>query len=73
MGKIHHLKVVPFSDAENRLMELFELVEVKPDSVICRLGSVFGKPYNEYIFSDGFYNQIREYLLEIKGPLASNG
>lgn len=48
MGKIHVMKIVPLSDAENRLMELFDKVGVKPESVICKLGSVFGKPYDEY-------------------------
>lgn len=73
MGKIHIMKIVPFSEAEERFMELLRMVEVKPESVICKLGEVFGKPYNEYFLSDGLYNQIREYLLENEGALASNG
>lgn len=73
MGKIHIMKVVPFSEAEERFMELLSLVEVKPESVMCRIGSIFGKPYNEYVISDGLYNQIREYLLMNEGALASNG
>lgn len=73
MGRIHIMKVVPLSETEEYFMELLRKVEVKPDSVICKLGSVFGKPYNEYYLSDGLYNQIREYLLETNGPLASNG
>lgn len=73
MGRIHMMKVEPFSDAERYFIELLRRVEVKPESVICRLGSVFEKPYNEYVISDGLYNQIRDYLFESKGPLASNG
>lgn len=59
---IHNLKVYPDSKAEAELMRLFKLVEVKPESVICRLGSIFGTDYNEYIFSDGLYNQIKGEL-----------
>jgi hypothetical protein len=73
MGKIHHMKIMPGSETEVYFMELLGKVGVNPRSVICRLGEVFGTPYNEYVLSDGLYTQIREYLLETKGPLASNG
>lgn len=73
MGKLHIMKVEPFSEAEEYFMDLLKKVEVKPESVICKLGTVFGKPYNEYILSDGLYNLIQTYLLETKGALASNG
>lgn len=64
---IHTLKIEPESGGEVYFMSLLKEVGVKPDSVICRLGSVFGTPYNEYILSDGLYQQIREYLEEKKG------
>lgn len=73
MGKIHMMKVEPFSEAERYFIELLGKVGVKPESVLCRVGSIFGKPYNEYVISDGLYNQIREYLLTNEGALASNG
>lgn len=73
MGKIHVMKIVPDSEGEKYFMSLLEKVGVKPESVTCRLGEIFGKPYNEYVISDGLYNQIREYLLTNEGALASNG
>lgn len=63
---IHKLKIVPGSEAEECFMQLLKEVNVKPESVMCRLGSVFGTDYNEYIFSDGLYTQIQEPLLKIK-------
>lgn len=42
---IHMLKIYPGSEAEDTFMNLLKEVDVKPDSVICRLGSVFGKDY----------------------------
>ena len=63
---IHKLKIIPGSEAEEYFMQLLKKVSVKPESVMCRLGSVFGTDYNEYIFSDGLYAQIQEQLLKIK-------
>ncbi len=63
---IHMLKIYPGSEAEDRFMNLLKEVDVKPDSVICRLGSVFGKEYNEYVISEGLYQQIQEHLLKIR-------
>lgn len=63
---IHKLKIVPGSEAEEYFMQLLKEVNVKPESVMCRLGSVFRTDYNEYIFSDGLYTQIQEHLLKIK-------
>lgn len=64
---IHTLKIKPNSEAEQRFMELLQKVEVKPEAVLCRLGSVFGVPYNEYLISDGLYKQIQHYLEREKG------
>ena len=63
---IHKLKIVPGSEAEEYFMQLLKKVSVKPELVMCRLGSVFGTDYNEYIFSDGLYTQIQEHLLKVK-------
>jgi len=59
---IHKMKVVTGSEGELYFMELLEKVGVKPDRVMCRLGSIFGTDYNEYILSDGLYKQIQQYL-----------
>ena len=61
--RTHRLKIYPNSEAEKRFMELLKAVNVEPSSVMCRLGSVFGTEYNEYIFSEGLYNLIHNYLL----------
>lgn len=66
MGRNHRLKIEPGSDAEKRFMELLKSVDVEPNSVMCRLGAVFETPYNEYILSDGLYQQIRESLIREK-------
>ena len=60
---IHNMKVVPNSEGEQYFMDLLEKVNVNPNSVMCRLGSIFGTDYNEYILSDGLYKQIQDYLL----------
>lgn len=63
---IHKLKIVPGSEAEVKFMELLNEANVKPETVMCRLGSVFGTPYNEYIISDGLYKQIGDSLRKIR-------
>lgn len=64
MGRIHRLKIMPGSEAESSFMNLLKQVDVKPESVMCRLGAIFGTPYNEYVISDGLYRQIQSHLLE---------
>lgn len=61
---IHKMKVEPGSEGETYFIQLPEEVGVKPERVMCRLGSVFGTDYNEYILSDGLYKQIQNYLKE---------
>ena len=67
MSRIHSLKIEPGSEAELYFMNALKKVNVKPESVICRLGAIFGTPYNEYLISDGLYSRIAEYLEEQKG------
>lgn len=67
MGKIHRLRIIPGSEGEEYFMNLLNDVGVKHDSVICKLGTVFNTPYNEYTISDGLFKQIRSYLMEKKG------
>lgn len=45
---IHKMKVKPGSEGETYFIQLLEAVGVKPERVMCRLGSVFGTDYNEY-------------------------
>lgn len=63
---IHKLKIVAGSEAEVKFMELLNEANVKPETVMCRLGSVFETPYNEYIISDGLYKQIGDSLRKIR-------
>lgn len=62
MGQLHVMKVVPDSEAEVYFMSLLDEVGVNHDSVICRLGTIFGKPYNEYVISDGLFQKIKDRL-----------
>lgn len=60
--KMHSLKIVQFSPAEYRLMELLKATNTPFSTIVCRLGEEFGKPYNEYIFDDDVFMRIRDYL-----------
>ena len=64
MGQLHVMKIVPDSEAEVCFMNLLNEVGVNHDSVICRLGALFGKPYNEYVLSDGLFRKIKDRLSE---------
>lgn len=64
MGQLHVMKIVPDSEAEVYFMSLLDEVGVNHNSVICRLGSVFGTPYNEYVLSDGLFRKIKDRLSE---------
>lgn len=54
------IKVKPFSKEEERFMKLMTEEKVNPGDVVCRLGDLFGKPYNEYIVSNSLYKQIKK-------------
>lgn len=66
MSKIHSVKLRPGSEKEAKFMEILKEVHVEPNAVMCRLGLVFGTPYNEYILSDGLYQQIRVPLEKLR-------
>lgn len=59
---IHSIKVQPDSIREQYFMDLLTRVDVAHESVICRLGSMFGKEYDEYIISDGLFDQIKKEI-----------
>ena len=63
MSSIHKLKIIPGSESELRFMDILKSVGVKHEAVICRVGLIFGTPYNEYIISDGLYKLIRTQLI----------
>ena len=56
------IKVKPYSKEEERFMKLMKEKKVNPGDVVCRLGALFRKPYNEYIVSNSFYKQIKNRL-----------
>lgn len=58
--KQHSLKVEPFSEAEAHFMELMRANNLS--GVKCKLGALWGKPYNEYIIDDKAFNAIKNYL-----------
>ena len=67
MGKIHRIRIIPGSEGEEYFMSLLNSVDVKHESVMCRLGAIFDTPYNEYTISDGLFRQIQSRLMEKKG------
>lgn len=56
----HVLKIENNSEAENYFVN--ELMPHCKDGVICRLGSIFGRPYNEYEFTHDDYIRIQNYI-----------
>lgn len=67
---IHMLKIHPGSKTERQFIRILNGVDVKLDSVLCRKASVFDTECDEYIMSDGLYQQIREKLSNIKNKEA---
>ena len=61
--KTHVLRVEPYSEAEDRLIELAKAVNGMR-LLTCKLGCLFNVNYNEYTFSDELFVKIREYLLK---------
>jgi hypothetical protein len=60
------MKVVPGSEAEQYFMQLLNEVGVKHESVICRIGEIFDRPYNEYLISNGLFKVIQEHIQQKK-------
>ena len=54
------IRVLP-GENEDRFMELFKQFKY-PKNTVCRLGAIFGKPYNEYDISDYDYDRFAEEL-----------
>lgn len=66
-GRLHTIKIIPGSKKESDLMKLLDSVGVKHDLVMCKKGLVFETEYDEYIISDGLYEQISEKFEKLRG------
>lgn len=60
----HILRIKPYSEAEDYFVNTF--IPICKDTVKCRLGNIFNKPYNEYEISNYDYIRCREFLLKSK-------
>ena len=58
---LHILKIEPYSEAEDYLNNLFKLTNTEKD-VRVKFGKEFDKPYNEYVFDNDVYQNIKKYL-----------
>ncbi len=58
------LKVVPYSPAEDKFVN--KLMPVCKDKVVCRLGALFGWPYNEYVITEEDFQRIKTEILKEK-------
>lgn len=56
----HVLKVVPNSEGEYYFVN--KLIRVCKDGVICRLGSTFGKDYNEYEITHSDFRRVQKFI-----------
>lgn len=66
-GRIHTIKIIPGSKKESDFMKLLDSVGVKHDLVMCKRGLIFETEYDEYIISDGLYEQISEKFEKLRG------
>ena len=66
-GRLHTIKIIPGSKKESDLMKLLDSVGVKHDLVMCKKGLIFETEYDEYIISDGLYEQISEKFEKLRG------
>ena len=62
IGRIHLVKIKPNTEEEKRFIKTLESVGVKRQSVICKQGFIFDKPYDEYLISDGLYRLIQSQI-----------
>lgn len=67
MGSLHSIRIIPNSKKETDFKNLLDSVGVKPDLVMCKSGLIFDKKYDEYMISDGLYQQICERFESIRG------
>ena len=54
------LKIESDSEAEKYFCN--DLMKLCKDKVTCRLGVLYGVPYNEYVISENDYMRIREHI-----------
>lgn len=60
--KNHVLKIEPNSEAERYFINT--LIPICEDGVKCRLGNIYGMPWNEYEITDNDYYRCRALLKE---------
>ena len=60
--KKHILKIEPDSEAEKYFVNKF--VPVCKDEVECRLGNIYGMPWNEYEITDVDYHRCKALVKE---------
>ena len=66
MYMLHSYRIVPGTYSEQYFKELLLEAGVKMNLVMCKIGKVFGRPYDEYILSDGLNRILCDDLEEFK-------
>ena len=61
------VKIKPGSWTENKFLNLLKRHDVKMELVMKRSSEMSGKPYDEYMLSDGLYKIIQAELEKIRG------
>lgn len=62
--KKHVLKITPNSEGEYYFIN--KLIRVCKDGVICRLGSTFGRDWNEYEITHRDFLRVQEFIANKK-------
>ena len=62
--KNHVIKVKPNSEGEYYFVN--KLIRICKDGVICRLGSTFGKDYNEYEITHSDFRRVQKFIANQK-------
>lgn len=63
---LHSYRIVPGTYSEHYFKELLLEAGVKMNLVMCKIGRVFGRPYDEYILSDGLNRILYDDLAEFR-------
>lgn len=61
----HVFKVLPESEAEQYFVK--DIMPHCKDRVICRLGVMFGRPWNEYEITHDDYDRCQKFIKVLKG------
>lgn len=63
--KEHVFKIMPGTEAEKYFMD--NIMPNCKDKVTCRLGTLFGHPWNEYVLTRRDYIRCRKFIKVLKG------